>query len=431
MDDGGGVRRLTAGETAARLGVKAETLYAYVSRGLLRRERGPHGSTFDPLEVERFALGRDRSRTAASRAPTAEGRPRAGPLMTIDTDVALIEDDDLYYRGRPAADLARNAPFETVCHWLWTGVFDPQVRFAPDPAVVEPVGRAVAALGERAVLTDRLRVAMPVLAGADPLREVIEPASVGDRAATMIANLAHTVAGEPVPTAGVPSAPGDRAAAPGHLSDGIAAVLADGLAASCTGAARQSVITCLNAALVLLVDHDLAASTLAVRAAASARANPYAVVVSGLGALDSALHGNASRSTHRMLTHILSGRSPQRVIGDVLASGRGGVPGFGHRIYRTRDPRAEVIFRHLDTFPTAATTVAAADELCAVVCDHGADFRNIDLALGAVTVAFGMPETAGELIFALARIGGWISHAIDEYRQQPLRLRPVGRYIGP
>jgi citrate synthase len=58
-------------------------------------------------------------------------------------------------------------------------------------------------------------------------------------------------------------------------------------------------------------------------------------------------------------------------------------------------------------------------------------FRNVDLALAALASATGMPEDGGEVIFGIARIGGWIAHAIDEYQQTPLRLRPVGRYVGP
>ena len=102
--------RLTAEQTAERLGVKLETLYAYVARGRLTRERTADGSTFDPLEVERFAATRRR------RAPTGPGHSEGRPLMVIETRFALIEDGELSYRGRPVAELAHE-PFETVAHW--------------------------------------------------------------------------------------------------------------------------------------------------------------------------------------------------------------------------------------------------------------------------------------------------------------------------
>ena len=106
--------RLSAAQAAARLGVRQQTLYAYVSRGLLSRERGAHGSTFDALEVEAFASSRRRSAAPATN-PTASG----SPLMVLDTDIALIEDGELYFRGVPAADLALMYTYESVARWLW------------------------------------------------------------------------------------------------------------------------------------------------------------------------------------------------------------------------------------------------------------------------------------------------------------------------
>jgi citrate synthase len=165
--------------------------------------------------------------------------------------------------------------------------------------------------------------------------------------------------------------------------------------------------------------------------AASARANPYAVVSCGLAALDSALHGNVSRLTYRMLASVRAGEPAREVVARAVAAGRGGVPGFGHRIYRAADPRAELIFDLLAELPDAEPAVAAARQVSDVVTAHSNSFRNVDLALATLALATGMPAEAGETIFAHARIAGWIGHALDEYSQPPLRLRPVGRYHGP
>ena len=132
-----------------------------------------------------------------------------------------------------------------------------------------------------------------------------------------------------------------------------------------------------------------------------------------------------------MLTAVLDGDEPRQVIARTIAEGRGGVPGFGHRLYVAADPRAEVVMDLLEGLPDAAAAVDAADRITRVVAAHGAGFRNIDLALAVLAVGTGMPAEAGEVIFAVARTGGWITHALDEYQQPPLRLRPVGRYIGP
>ena len=171
------------------------------------------------------------------------------------------------------------------------------------------------------------------------------------------------------------------------------------------------------------------------RAAASARANLYAVITSGLGALDSALHGSASRSAYRMITDVLDGRPAATVVAATIASGAGGVPGFGHRIYTESDPRAMLIFdqlvEHRDHLPGAQSVLAAVAELESVMDRHAGGFGNVDLALAALALSTGMDAEAGSVIFAIARMGGWIAHALDEYHQAPLRLRPIGRYVGP
>lgn len=159
--------RLRAAEAAARLGVKPETLYAYVSRGLLSRERDAHGSSFDPLEVEAFARRRRRTPGTEARATGALGRAAAGtPLMVLDTALAHIDDDDLYYRDRPAASLARESTFEEVVSWLWEV---PSLR-PPSREDRDLARRAAAALGEAASPLDRLHVAVTAFAATDPLR---------------------------------------------------------------------------------------------------------------------------------------------------------------------------------------------------------------------------------------------------------------------
>ncbi|HBF82952.1 MAG TPA: citrate synthase, partial [Streptomyces sp.] len=95
----------------------------------------------------------------------------------------------------------------------------------------------------------------------------------------------------------------------------------------------------LDTALSLLADHDLAASTLAARVAASAHAHPYAVVSAGLGVLEGPLHGAASGLAHRMLTEVVDRGSAAPVVADHLRTGRR-VPGLGHRLYTGEDPRA-------------------------------------------------------------------------------------------
>ncbi|WP_085368066.1 citrate synthase [Leifsonia sp. NCR5] len=401
--------RLTAEQTAERLGVKLETLYAYVARGRLDRIRTPDGSTFDALDVERFAADR-RRRPVAGPHGHSDGRP----LMVVDTSFALIEDGELFYRGRNVGTLVGER-FETVAHWALTGEWDAGARF-PAAAGLTSARRVGDALPDSATTRDRQQVAVTALAAADPLRYSLDRATVVGAAEGLVAGMV------------------DALPARGAL-DPAAASLAARLWAAMTDVPPTS-LAALNAALVLLLDHDLAVSTLAARAAASARANPYAVVTAGLGALDSPLHGNASRAAHRMLARVVAGEPAERVVADTVVAGRGPVPGFGHVLYPQGDPRARILLGMLGDTSAAANATAAADasaavdDVAAIVHRRTGLRPNIDLAIAALAIASGMADDAGEVVFATARAIGWVVHALDEYEQPPLRLRPVGRYVG-
>ena len=409
--------RLTAAQAAARLGIKIETLYAYVSRGRLTRRRGPDGSTFDPLELEAFAHTRRSSDRPAQRV---HGHAAGTPLMAIDHDITLLEDDRLYFRGREAGELARIATFDQVCRWLWTREWRPDVTLQASPSTAEAVGAVgalPAALTRALSLRERMQLAVTLMAAADPLRHDLSVPSVARMAGELIAGVVLALPAE---------ARTPRAAARADDAS-IAARLWPRLSSR---PPTPTDVALLNAALVLLVDHDLAASTLAVRAAASARAHPYAVVSCGLGALDSALHGNVSRAAATMLRRRIDGEPADRVVAGAVID-HGTVPGFGHRVYREEDPRWTIVVEMIERArPDAAAPRAAAD-LCGVVARRARTFPNVDLALAVLAETLELRSDATELIFALARVGGWITHALAEYAEPPLRLRPEGRYVGP
>lgn len=397
--------RLSTREAAERLGIKPETVYAYVSRGLLssRRAPGGRGSTFDPGEVD--ALAR-RNRRAAQQPPEDDG------TGAVRTAVTLIDGDRYYYRGVDATALAERYGYEEVAEWLWTGALSHGVRFTAPPQALAAARRAVAALPGHSGPMDRLRATAVAAAVADPLRFDLSPEAVLGAARGLIPTLVHAL-----PAAGT-----------AHRGE---ARLARGLWSRLTGRpADEASLRVLDAALVLLVDHDLAASTLAVRIAASARAHPYAVVSAGLGALDGPLHGAASGLAHRMLAEVLDRGSAAAVVADHLRAGRG-VPGLGHRLYRAEDPRAVMLLRLLEDVPYAAGALAAAREVSATAARHAPGHPNVDLALAVLSVSAGMVPEAGETVFSVARTAGWIAHALEEYAEPPLRMRPSGHYVGP
>lgn len=388
---------ITADEAATRMGVKVATIYAYVSRGVLRswKKPGSRTSLFDPGEVEMLARrGRPRR---SSRPPALD--------FSIQTALTAIGDHDVRYRGQSALALARTARFEQVAHWLWTG----HQETSASPWMAVPI-----ALPELGASRDQLRMAVVAASAADPLRADLSTPAVVERARSLIATMA-----EAVPTSG-----GERSARL-VVQDGepprrgtIAGRLWGRLART---RPTPELVAAMNAALVLLADHELAVSTLAARVAASARADLYAVVLSGLGPLSGPLHGGASRFA-RQLVEFARESGPEPALAHALETHQR-VPGFGHLLYPEGDPRARLLLEMIRTANPASPALEAADRVIATVRRRSQLEPNIDLALAVLSAAARMPDDAGEVIFTLARTAGWIAHGIEEYGEEPLRFR--------
>jgi citrate synthase len=345
----------------------------------------------------------------------------------VRTGITLIEPDRYSFRGVDAVSLATAYGYEEVALWLWTGVLRPGTRFTAPPGPLAAARAAAAALPPTGGPMDRLRVAVPAAAAADPLRFDLSPDAVRATARGLVATLVDALP----PAAGPGSAseePPPAEAPDPAAGERLARRLWTRLAAE---PACEAGLRVLDSALTLLIDHDLAASTLAARVAASARAHPYAVVSAGLGALDGPLHGQASALAHRTLTAVAERGEAGPVVAELLRSGQR-IPGLGHRLYRGEDPRATALFALLEQDPAAAAPLAAARDLAATASARHPELHpNVDLALAVLTVAHGMPAEAGEAVFAVARTAGWIAHAMEEYGERPLRMRPVGAYDGP
>jgi citrate synthase len=395
-------RLLTTEEVARRLGVKKATVYAYVSRGLLGSRRNADGkeSLFAEPEVAAFVAGRK--------------RPGAVPdAPAIHTGITLITGDELFYRGHRARDLATTASYESVATLLWTGQLG-HVPVESDPGLRALAEAVTAPLPASARLTDRLRVAVAATAAADRLRFDTTPPAVITRGRTILGTM---VAALPV-----------RGSAP--RGTGLAEMLWPRLTERTPAPAD---LVALNAALVLLADHDLAASTFAARVAASTRAHPYAVVQAGLSALDGPLHGAASDLAYGLLTEAVRSGDPVGTISGRLRTD-GGIAGFGHPLYPAGDPRAVVLLgllpAHHDAEPAQQAILAALADVTAAMGRHSGAAPNIDVALAAFALLHGMDADAGEAVFAVARTAGWIAHALEEYADEPSRFRPSGRYAG-
>ena len=414
------VTYIGAADAARRLGVKPATLYAYVSRGTLRRERSADGRTslFDADEIEKLARrGRPR-------------RPADALDLTVESRLTQLTQDGPLYRGHDALELARARSFEDVAELLWTGVL-PQTEtagtlawHAPEAALA--TGRSVQAVLPAGILPlERLQVIVPAMAVTDPLRLRLERPAVIAAGRAIIAGMVGCL---PRATGGTDAEAGTASDAGTPWDEG-AAPIADRLwDRLCRRRPSRALLRALSAALVLLADHELAASTLAARTAASARADPYAVVAAGLGAVSGPLHGGASLGVETLLSTADDPASAPRVVGDMLRRGER-IPGFGHSVYKGGDPRGRLLLGLVRSAAPGSRKLALADAIIAEARRRALPEPNVDLALGTFTSAAGMDRGAGETIFAVARTAGWTAHALEAYEAGTL-LRPRASYTG-
>lgn len=390
---------LTAAEAAARLGVKRQTVYAYVSRGLLPRRVADDGRTsmFDAADIERLRLGR--------RSDTD------GELHTqIATALTRVDDQSLWIRGHDlVAFVGDGASFTDVVDLLWAS--------PPGEEWTAPPPSTTSGLDGSAELSpvDELRVIVALASSADPLRHDLSPKSVRAVGRHLIPALAAGLG--PASRAGT-HAVGPERSIPGLLWARLSAEQPD-----------DARIRCLDTAMALLVDHGLASSTFAARIAASVRADPYSVVVTGLGAFGGPLHGSASAGVHDLLTEAETIGSASEAAG--LARRRlGSYPGFGHTVYELQDPRyGALMARLVDAWgddPRLVNVYRVRD----VIGERTDAIPNVDLAIGALTYLASMPPDAGEAVFAVARAAGWLAHAMEEYDEKPLRFRTKAKYAG-
>jgi citrate synthase len=402
--------RLSTAEAAARLGVKPDTLYAYVSRGLLRSERGPDGraSFFDADEIERFAARGRRGNTPPDAAPR------------IASGVTVIDGARLFYRGQDAVSLARSRTFEEVAEWLWTGSFPVRGVWRADPVAIIAGAGAQTPLPPDTLPLDRLRLIIAAVAPTDAQRDDLRPEAVCASARSLLAALVDCL-------------PRLRPELAGPLVLGGSAAPAGALAARlwvrlCPTAPVPGMVDALNASLVLLADHELSPSTLAARIAASVRADPSAVVSAGLGVLSGSLHGGASLAVEDLLAEVHQPEQADGIIGERLRRGES-IPGFGHPLYPGGDPRAVALLALLRAAVPGGDrqeTIAAVIE---TMQERGQPPPNVDFALGALARVAGMTRGAGGAILAVARAAGWIAHALEEYAQRTV-FRPRAAYVG-
>jgi citrate synthase len=384
---------IEAAEAAERLGVSRSTLYAYVSRGLVRstaKPDDPRARLYAQADVEALLRRKQKMRRPTAAAATALDFG----LPVLETRLTNIAGGRLFYRGRDAILLSETASLEETAAILWETHDDPfaAVDFRPERIAGWARTAALVAAGSA---TDRALALLPLL-----LRE-----------------------GGPVP--GAPGA--HRHAA--RLTLAVATAVVGGalpkempLHRAVAGAwHRPGAVDAIRRALVLCADHELNASAFAVRVAASTGATLIASLLAGLAALSGPWHGGMTRRVAAFLDEAAQLGDASAAVAARLARGDP-MTGFGHPLYPDGDPRGAALLPHLPPEP-ARPLVAAVERATGLK-------PTIDVALAALERAHRLPAGAALGIFAIGRTIGWIAHAVEQRAARAL-IRPRARYTGP
>ena len=388
---------LSAREASAELAISPATLYAYVSRGLIRSE---------PSSDSRSHRYRAEDVRGLKERRTPSPEPRGlksfdADLPVMDSAISTITEDGPIYRGVNCIELAETGTLEHAATLLWdvTGA-DP---FSSDncPHVSDEM-RGVAEAARDAAPIDRTIAVLALAASADP------------RAFTRAADGRALVGGRIMRLVVATMLNGISSPKPLHLQ--IARAWASD---------HKHAADLIRRALVLLADHELNASTFTVRCAASTGLNLYDAMIAGLVALKGPRHGGAGVLAAQLVKTLVD-RDVAPVIRERVALGER-FAGFGHGVYKHGDPRAQAL---LDALARAGAAEKLTREIPERIAEATGEFVNIDYALAVLVHTLGLPPGHELVLFAMARTVGWIAHASEQLRHGGL-IRPRARYIGP
>ena len=402
-------RYLNAKEAARMLDISLSTLYAYVSRGLIRSEQSSEGKRqkrYYAEDIEKLLARKDGRRNPETLAKDA--LHWGAPVM--DSAITLIDSGKVYYCGRDVEVLAKNNTVEEVASLIWLNdiekaskLFDLDVHVSAQK--YETMLFHMEVDGAELSPIQELLTFLPSASADDMTAYDLRPATVAQTGARIMRLMASVAAGD----------------VPENIS--IPAMLQHGWCPE-----DEQSIPVLNAALIVTADHELNASSFAARVVASAGATPYATVIAGLSALQGVKHGGYTERVEAMFNETSSPGKIQDVMRARLRRGES-IPGFGHKLYADADPRSRVLFEimsgyYADTpeFQFIQKTMDVAQELIG-------EYPAIDTMLVAVSRVLKLPPGSALALFALGRTIGWIGHAIEQYETNRL-IRPRARYTG-
>jgi citrate synthase len=373
---------------------------------------------------------------------TVDAKPKAGLEDVVAASSAICFLDGgrgvLAYYGCDIHDLARLASFEEICYLLWHGrlpnraeLGDLQSQLAASRSLPESILRLLRQIPASSQTTsggdgmDVLRTMTSALSHYDPDTADHSAAANYRKAVRLTAEIASLVATHGRLQAG--GGPIQPDPALGHAANFLYML---------TGKRPTAVETrAFDIALVLHADHELNASTFAARVAAATLTDLHSAIVAAIGTLKGPLHGGANADVMRMLIEIGPESSPERIDETIRAklAKKIKIPGFGHRVYTTEDPRATHLRRMSKELGAKAGNTRwfeMSQRIETLVKAEKKLNPNVDFYSASTYYTLGIPIDLFTPIFAVSRVAGWTAHCLEQYANNRL-IRPRTEYIGP
>lgn len=345
------------------------------------------------------------------------------------TSLSFIDGKEgrLLYRGYDIRDLAEFANYEQVAYLLLNGDLPngEQLRsFAKDLASRRSVANELLELGKRcgkASPMEGLRTLISAECSSDPGREYLSSDRLIDTAKNLVAKMATL------------------AAAFHRIRNGEEAIMPSGALSHAANflymldgrAPSEYNSKVFDTCLVVYADHGFNASTFAARITASTLSDLYSVTVAGIGTLKGPLHGSANQRVLEMIQEIGEASKAEEYVRKLLRQGQK-IMGFGHRVYRTEDPRARilrVIAEELGRRAGDTTLFDIARKIEETAWKELKLYPNVEFYMGPVLRYLGIPADMFPVVFAVSRVVGWVSHGLEQYEDNRI-IRPESEYIG-
>ncbi|MGA1999497.1 MAG: citrate synthase [Terriglobales bacterium] len=353
-------------------------------------------------------------------------------VIAAVSSICFIDGDRgiLAYRGIDIHELADNSTFEETCYLLWFGKLPNRAELREftraladqrklDPAIINLLRQAP----RHALPMDVLRTAVSALSFYDPEENVNTPEANLHKSLRLTSQLAMIVAAYDRIRKGRPVVEPDRSLS--HAGNFLLMLNGD--------PPSKTAERALDIALILHADHELNASTFAARVTAATLSDMHSAITSGIGALKGPLHGGANEAVFKILAEIAkAGADPVEHIKGMLAQKKK-IPGFGHRVYHTEDPRAthlRQMSRELGESSGQAKWWEYSSKIEQFMKADKKLNANVDFYSASTYYTLGIDLDLFTPIFAVSRISGWTAHVMEQLSDNRL-IRPRADYVGP